>query len=189
MIFIDKIQDFLSKYESRFCGAKDKAFLYGICNPTPPLADHIVFEPLPESEIKHLVNDYKHNIPEELLTLYRFMNGADLFWTVRILGKNVRIPFSRLSVYGVPLTFDRKHIEPYSIRIEDLNRPDNTPESWLKFGSYYKDSIIDFYFDLFVDTETLAVFAVKNGESKCCIEEEWSSIDCCLCSLLERNIR
>ena len=127
-------------------------------------------------------------MPAELLNLYRFMNGADLFWSVKKIGTR-QIPFNSLSIYGVPLTFDRLHLEPFNIRIEDLNRPNNTPDSWLKFGSYYSPTVTDIRFDLFVDTESLVVFAVKNGCNVCCIEKSWNSIDCCLCCLLDEQIK
>lgn len=188
MIFLDKIQKLLAKYENHPCATRDKAFLYGVCNSKPPIANHIVFEPMSEGDIKKLIADYKRDIPKELLTLYRFMNGADLFWTVRVVGKNRQIPISQLSIYGVPLTFDRMHLEPFNIRIEDLNRPDNTPDSWLKFGSYYRPKITDIRLDLFVDTETFVVYAVKNGSSKCQIERTWISIDYCLCCLMDEQI-
>ena len=189
MIFLNKIQKLLDEYENCSCAVRDKAFLYGICSQSPPIANHIVYEPMLECEIMNLIDDYKRVIPAELLTLYRFMNGADLFWTVRMIGKKARIPICRLSIYGVPLTCDRMHLEPFNIRIEDLNRPNNTPDSWLKFGSYYSPTVTDIRFDLFVDTESLVVFAVKNGCNVCCIEKSWNSIDCCLCCLLDEQIK
>ena len=189
MIFLNKLQKLLNEYENSSCDIRDNAFLYGICNPAPPVAMHIVFAPMPEKIKNNLIDDYKRTIPPELLTLYSVMNGADLFWTVYTIGKKTRIPISRLSIYGVPLTCDRKHLEPFNICIEDLNRHDNIPSSWLKFGSYYSPEGTNDRLDLFVDTETLAVFAVKNGRDEYCVHRTWTSIDYCLCCLFETFCR
>lgn len=185
MIFLEKIHSLLNTYESHSCGRRDNAFLYGICNPSPPLATHIVFAPMPKEVQQNLISAYKRSIPTDLLTLYSTMNGADLFWSVRTVGKkNRRIPYSYLSIYGVPLTWDRKHIEPFNICIEDLNRPRGTPNSWLKFGAYCRPENTTQRLDLFVDTETNDVFAVEHDCVECCVAETWDSIDTCLCSVL-----
>lgn len=186
MIFFERINALQNLYSSDKCGFQDNAVLYGICNHQPPLADHVVYRPMTKETMEGLINNYKLNIPQELLTLYRFMNGADLFWSVRHIGnKKIRIPICRFSIYGVPLTYDRKHIEPYNISIEDLSRPNNAPESWLKFGAYYKPQSMVDKIDLFVDTIHSTVFAVEHDSKECCIIEKWNAIDSCLCSIFD----
>lgn len=186
MIFLRKIESLQHIYRADECVVQDNAFLYGVCNPKPPLATHIVFNPMPQEAMQNLVNNYKLAFPTELLGLYRVMNGADLFWTVRFVGKKkTRIPICCFSIYGVPLTYDRKHIEPYNISVEDLNRPRKTPESWLKFGSYYRPTNMIDRLDLFIDTNQSAVFAIEHEREECRVVESWSSIDNCLCSVFD----
>ncbi|MBR7163409.1 MAG: hypothetical protein IKD21_00340 [Clostridia bacterium] len=183
MIFLKKVFKSLNTYKSDACGVKDKASLYGICDPTPPLATHIVFAPMPGDIKQDLVSDYKRTFPTDLLTLYSAMNGANFFWSTYVVGRNTKIPFNYFSIYAVPLTHDRQHIEPFNIRIEDLNRPNNTPESWLKFGSYYRPENTTNRLDLFIDTDTSEVFAVEHDCAECCVFKMWHSLDSCLCSL------
>ena len=186
MIFLEKLYALLDTFDSASCKVRDQAKLYGVFNFPPPLAEHIVFLPMPNEIMLHMIEDYKRPFPKELLTLYRTMNGADLFWTVRFAGKKkTRIPINLFSIYGVPLTHDRKHIEPFNIRIEDLNRPDNTPDNWLKFGSYYSSENTTDRLDLFVDTDSNCVFSVKHENTDCCVTAKWNSVDDCLCSVFD----
>jgi hypothetical protein len=186
MIFLEKISNLKSLYHEDACGLFDGAFLYGIFAKAPPLAKHIIFPPMPSDVMQNLVSSYKSTFPEELLLLYHTMNGADLFWTVRLIGKKgIRIPLNCLSIYGAPLTHDRKKIEPFNISIEDLRRPNGTPTNWLKFGSYYCPEDLSNRLDLFVDTDTSNVFAVKHGSEECMVVKEWNTIDNCLCHLYD----
>ena len=186
MMFFEKLNNLLGAYDNQLCGTRDGAFLYGICNPTPPLATHIVYPPMPSSVMQGLIDSYRLTIPTELLALYRAMNGAQLFWTVCFVGKNsTRIPYNCFSIHGVPLAWDRKSIQPFNISIEDLNRPKGTPDCWLKFGSYSAPENITIRYDLFVDTQTSAVFATEHNNEECCIVGSWDSIDSCLCFVLD----
>lgn len=164
-------------------GSRDRASLYGVFKTTPPLAKHIVYLPLPPRMIDDLRSSYQRKFPQELATLYGAMNGADLFWTSRSVGK-FRIPSCGFSIYGVPLSHDRTAIEPFNISVEDLKRPAQTPDSWLKFGSYV-ESDSNQRLDLFLDTDTLKVFAVERDSKECVIEQTWESLDLCLCWILE----
>lgn len=186
MMFLGKIGDLQKLYSKKECGVYDDAFLYGVCEKTPPLAKHIVFPPMPSDVMQSMVGSYKQPFPEELLLLYHTMNGADLFWTVRFVGKKgIRIPLSCLSIYGIPLSHDRKNIEPFNISIEDLNRPEGTPVTWLKFGAFCYPENLGNRVDLFVDTEFLKVYAVNHNNIECSISETWDSIDQCLCSIYD----
>lgn len=190
MDFIKRITDMQKHYEDTECSTSGYALLYGLQKETPPLAEHILFSPMPFDAQKDLVSAYKRQFPEELLQFYNFSNGALLFWTVRYLGeKKIRIPTNLLSIYGLPLIFDRKHIEPFSIDIEDLHRPDDAPDTWLKFGSYYESADAPDRFDLFVDTEKHNVYAVKHSATKLHIERKWDSLDLCLCEIFDYFVK
>ena len=186
MIFIEKINKLVYEYNNALCEVKDEAILYGVFEQKPPLAKHIVFNPMPDEVKKSLVENYKLNFPKQLLTLYSVFNGVNLFWRCLTIGeKNIKIPISCFSIYWVPLTYDRQHIEPFNISIEDLNIQNGTPTSWLKFGSYYKPNDLFNRFDLFIDTESEQVFAVKHGIDTCEVSEKWDSIDNCLCCIFD----
>lgn len=184
MIFLEKIKNLREKYvnDSKI---RDSAWLYGSFDKTPPIAKHIVFFPMPEDVMREMVENYRRSIPEDLLSIYRCMNGADLFWRVRYIGENKRrIPRCDFSIYGVPLTYDRKHIEPLNICIEDFDRPDEVPVEWLKFGLYYSpdDNV---RLDLYVDTDIGKVYAVMHERVGCEVCRTWTTIDDCLCEIVD----
>lgn len=185
MNFLNLISDLSAQYASDY--TEQEAFtLYGVYNPAPPLAKHIVYRPMASEVMVHLINSYKRTIPKELLLLYQKMNGADLFWVkVPIPKTQINIPVCCLSVFGVPMSNSRERIEPFNISVEDLNRPKNTPVSWLKFGSFYKPEDLSNKYDLFVDTDSGYVFSVMRNLQECCISETWPTIDDCLCVLFK----
>ncbi len=186
MNFLERIDCLRSHYDGSRCKDIGTACLYGVYDLTPPLAEHIVFAPMPHEVMRHMLDSYQCTFPSALLALYGEMNGADLFWIPRLIGKNKRrLAFSHFSLYGVPLTTDRTHVEPFNISIEDLNRPKGTPDSWLKFGSYYMPDDILNRLDLFIDTESGGVFAAKNGSTACCVTAEWELLDSALCEIFD----
>ena len=184
MKFIERIEALKSTYTDIQRGVRDRALLLGVFKHTPPLAEHMLFLPMPKEVQEELVARYRREFPEQLLEVYGYMNGANLFWSSKKVGK-FQIPFQYLSVYGVPLSYDRKQIEPFNISIEDLNRPDGTPDAWLKFGSYITPDDKSKRWDLFADTETGQVYSVENRSPSCEVKERWNSIDECLCSLFD----
>ncbi|MBR3975039.1 MAG: hypothetical protein IKJ88_04160 [Clostridia bacterium] len=184
MIFLEKINHLIKSYNSNMYKPMDEAVLYGLYDKTPPLAEHIIFNPMPADVMQNMVNNYKRTFPEQLLTIYRAMNGANLFWSTCLI-RDIKIPMSYFSIYAIPLTYDRRHIEPFNISIEDLNRPKNTPDSWLKFGSFYKPKNFSDRFDLFVDTDNGCVFSVDHDAEKCDTIESWNTVDECLCYIFD----
>lgn len=187
MKFLQKINDFVNSCDKDKCGTMDEAVLYDVYDQTPPLARHIIFNPMPKSVMESMIDHYKLTFPKQLLTIYSAMNGATFFWKVIFLGREkIRIPINQLSIYGIPLTYDRQHLEPFNISIEDLNRPKGTPDTWLKFGSFYRPDDMSDRFDLFVDVETEEVFAVKHGVNEdCSVTETWKTVDDCLCCVFD----
>ena len=152
------------------------------------MANHYIYAPMSSATKKHLIESYKRTIPEQLLKIYAVANGCNLFWHCMEIGrKKFKIPMAQLSVYGVPggpNTADT--IEPYNISVEDLDRPADTSDTWLKIGSYR-----DFYstkpveYELFADVESGEVYSVIRSVPKCNIQQTWSSIDDCLCELFD----
>ena len=186
MIFLCKLRQLCASFDAGVCSQMDQAVLYGVFEQKPPLAKHIVFNPAPEAAVKTLVGNYNQVFPIQLLEMYRSINGANLFWSFRSMGDTkIRIPYNLLSLYGIPLSYDRKHLEPFNISVEDLNRPNGTPHSWLKFGSFRYPEDLSMAADLFVDTETEEVHAIMHGASEFVIVETWPSIDNCLCNVLD----
>ena len=190
MQIIDKLKNLQYLYKHDTDVQKNGTKLVGLNPQTPPLAKHYIFAPMDPSVRKHLIESYKLDLPEELLELYQFANGFDLFWKCVLIGKRgFRIPRAQLCIYGVPGTMrDPQQIEPFNISVEDLNRPEMTPDTWLKFGSY--QIIPDFgnpsdEYAIFVDTYSHEVHAVKRANNKCESEQVWPSIDACLCDLFD----
>lgn len=183
MKFIEKIVSLMSSYPEKECGMMDQGRLYGKCEELLT-AKHVIFLPMPDSVQKSLVADFKRPFPPELLEIYRFMNGGDLF-TKPLQIQGYKISDIHFSIYGVPLTYDRKHLEPFYIRIEDGDRREKVPKTWLKFGSYkhekYKDKI-----GLFVDTDSMKAHSAVHDRTcnKTTILESWKTIDDCLCSVV-----
>lgn len=189
MKFIDKIEEICKEYDKAACGRLDKADIFGIIEDNPSWAEHIVFDPMPPKVQTLLLSNYKRTFPKELLSLYQKMNGADLFRVLRTYSagkKTFKIPLSCFSIYGIPLTNDRKHIEPYNISLEDTSRPEETPDTWLKFGSYYRPGDFRRRLDLFIDTDSGTCYAVEHEEKNCMVAAQWESLDECLCAVVDR---
>lgn len=186
MRFIKKVRELPGSYCISECKLSENAFYYGVNINPPPLAEHIVYFPMDEDTIKRLIDSYKRKIPDDLLALYRAMNGASLFWR-EYYDENLdfALPLCCMNIYGVPKSMDRKRIEPLNISIEDLDRPRETPSSWLKFGSYYKLENDSDRLELFIDTDSLNVFSVKQHAPKCKVIDSWKSLDECLCSIFD----
>ncbi len=75
MIFLEKISELNRLGNSRLHIGKNAVFV-DIPDNNVFHAKHIVFSPMSERLINHLIQSYKETVPESLLTLYRGMNGA-----------------------------------------------------------------------------------------------------------------
>ena len=189
MKFLEKVMTLMSSYDETVCGMRDQGRLYGKCEELLT-AKHVIFQPMPEAVQKQLLEDYRRPFPPELLEIYQFMNGGNLF-TKPLNIQGYKISDIHFSIYGIPLTNDRKHLEPFNIQIEDIDRREKVSKSWLKFGSYkhlnHKDKI-----GLFADTDSRKAYAAVHdrAKNKTTVLESWDSIDECLCavfSYLEEN--
>ena len=185
MIFLDKIQALRETYDISECDVQDTVILYGINNAIN-FCDHIIFSPMSAEVMQILIDSYKRTIPQELLTIYRTMNGCNLFYKNSWLDRaKIFFPFSSISIYGVPLTNTRDRYEPYNISLEDTDSPKGTPMNWLKFGSYSRPDTFPDWDDLYVDTDTGKVHAQIHNDPQCTVTESWESIDECLCAIFD----
>lgn len=186
MIFLEKISSLSHPTSGVSVKEESYAVLIGSCDLRPDHAKHIIFNPMSDGLIAHLLQSYKGNIPDELLRIYQKMNGADLFWTTRYVQKaKLHIPFCMFSIYGIPCSDSRKNVEPFNISIEDLHRPQNTPTTWLKFGAYNEPQMYSQKYDLYIDTEEICVYSVEHDNSECQVVRSWATIDSCLCDIFD----
>ena len=132
------MSDIWTSYGSHECQEYETYSLLGIREQTPPLAVHYIFAPMTQKLMDHLIDSYTLRFPQELMTIYSHLNGCALFWdTVYVEKFGISVPFCKFAIFGVPFGENQNTIEPWNISIEDLNRPKNTPATWLKFGMFY----------------------------------------------------
>ncbi len=155
--------------------------LVDVCDAPPPLATHYIYAPISAEIESVLTEQYTRDFPSELLELYRFHNGFNMFFkkkTIMVKKKPLYFPFSRFVCYGVPTDSDRdpNAMQPIDIRVEDLRRNDTIPNQWLKFGSYSTEDNEERY--LWIDTDTHEVFATSSDLQE--IKNKWIGLDECL---------
>ena len=73
--------------------------------------------------------------------------------------------------------------EPFDLRIEDLARHKDIPDTWIKCGTYTKDYNFDIQNDIFIDTTSNHVFSCPKNQKN--IINNWSSLDDCLCDIFD----
>lgn len=186
MRFLTLLSQLINQYGDSYVYTENKVLLLNPQEP-PQIADHFIYSPMPEPVMQHLIQSYRRPFPYNLLELYTFTNGLDLFRTLRSITEEISLPASRLSVYGVPIFIDRKHLEPLNISLEDLSRLPDTPNNWLKFGCFrdirHGKQINEY--DLYVDTDKYNAYQVERLGMVPSVAGVWNSIDDCLCNLFE----
>lgn len=186
MRFLTTLSQLVNQYRDCFVYTDNKVRLLHPQEP-PQIADHFIYSPMPEPVMQHLIQSYCRPFPDDLLELYTFANGLDLFRTLRNITEEISLPASRLSIYGVPIFNDRKHLEPFNICLEDLSRLPDTPSNWLKFGCFrdiQHGKQINEY-DLYVDTDAYKAYQVEREGAALSVVGVWDSIDDCLWNLFE----
>lgn len=153
-----------------------------------PKAQHILYKPLPYDLIdEYLVQVYSNTLPTQYIEFLKYSNGLELFMFKILTGK-FEFAGSNLTLYGLPRTkpFDRPvdMEEPFDIRVEDLRRHDDIPNTWLRVGTYQLKYELGGEADIYIDCDSQRVFSTKRD--KCSIEEQWDSFDICLCDLFYR---
>ena len=153
-----------------------------------PKAKHLLFPGLPSETIdEFLVSEYKYPFPKQYRELLHHYNGANLFM-FRIQKGKLEFASTNLIIFGLPRTkpFGRPADmeEPYDVRIEDLGRHKDIPDTWLKCGCYKSAFVFGDPADLFIDTQTEQVFACMRNDSK--VLEQWETLDACLSNIFER---
>ena len=152
-----------------------------------PNCRHMLFKPITkEYANKYLIKEYKNNFPDEYLHFLFYTNGANLF-NVKLNIQSFKIAHPLFVVFGLPLTpplgRDQDMEEPFDLRIEDLARHKDTPETWIKCGTYIKDYNFDVQNDIFIDTTSNHVFSCHKNQKD--IIDNWNSLDDCLCDIFD----
>lgn len=156
-------------------------------NQVKPAGDGFLFEPLTGEEVEILENALKCKLPHELVMLYSFTDGFDLFSYTDKMGQ-YWITSQRLSIFGLRIP-DMKI--PFDIIVEGVyKRVDDYPEEWQKFGSVdfpgsYGDKIREY--DLYIELdETDGNNRVHMGEKTHKeIIHTWKSLGDCLSGLFD----
>ena len=156
---------------------------------TGPRARHMLFKPLDDTLIEEfLISQYVHDFPTMYIEFLKYTNGANLCTTkVRHNIKKKRIPTAgglftifglpRTQPYGRPLEME----EPYDMRIEDLSRHEDIPNSWLKCGTYNRNYDLHSETDIFIDPKDEKIYACVRNQNK--IVDSWDNLDECFCSI------
>ena len=189
MDFVDRLTALLQNSKKNTALSDNGVRLLYPTRETPPLAKHYIFPPMPQAIQQKLIQSYRRPFPEELLEIYNIANGMMLFWEripVEYEGTKLVLAHAKISVFGVPITHDRKHMEPSNIVLEDFDRMTKYPESWLKFGA--ATDIIEnrgrAEYCLYFDTECNSVYMIdRSNHSE---YGRWQSIDKCLCELYDK---
>ncbi|MBE6772512.1 MAG: hypothetical protein E7547_10275 [Ruminococcaceae bacterium] len=154
---------------------------------TIPNCRHMLFIPLTQEYANNfLIDEYKNNFPDEYLRFLFYTNGANLF-NVKLNIQGFGIAHPLLVVFGLPLTPPLSRTqdaeEPFDLRIEDLARHKDIPDTWIKCGTYTKDYNFDIQNDIFIDTTSNHVFSCPKNQKN--IINNWSSLDDCLCDIFD----
>lgn len=154
---------------------------------TIPNCRHMLFKPITQNIANEfLIDEYKNNFPDEYLRFLFYTNGANLF-NVKINIQGFSIAHPLFVVFGLPLTPPLGRAqdteEPFDLRIEDLARHKDIPDTWIKCGTYTKDYNFDIQNDIFIDTTSNHVFSCHKNNKK--IIDNWNSLDDCLCDVFD----
>ncbi len=155
-----------------------------------PRAKHILYKPLTEDLIaEYLVSAYKHPVPQEYLRFLSYSNGASLF-QFQFLSRKAAFAGTAITIYGIPRTppFGRPldMEEPFDVRIEDLRRHENTPDTYLQIGRFIcmTREACQYTAAIFLDCQTQeAIACILDTDT---IVEKWDSLDACLTDLFHR---
>lgn len=154
-----------------------------------PVARHMLFDPLDDKLIEeYLASQYSYKFPSMYRYFLKYTNGANLC-TVRMWHtiKKRRIPTASglFTIFGLPRTqpFGRpaEMEEPFDVRIEDLRRHKNIPDTWLKCGTYTRNFDFHSRTDIFIDTTDEKIYACIDNQNS--IVDSWSNLDECFCSV------
>ncbi len=186
MKFIKKCNELIMWYGDDYIKRKNGTLL--LKPGKIPRAQHIVYAPLSMELIEeHLINAYKNKMPEEYVNLLSHFNGMTLYMVKVNYNKKFTFASSRLNIFGLPLTptslREEYGEEPIDVRMMDIERHTDIPQSWLRVGSYEKYVEEDIPYDLFIDTNNDRVFCCKHRTAK--VEQEWESLDECLCEIFD----
>lgn len=138
---------------------------------------HVLYSALTKNEIDMLKNSYKGTLPEELIEFYQLVNGARIFSREYKISEEISIYQPSISIFGIPnIKKVRTDHQPLDIRIEDLSRPQNCPNTWLFFAAYFYEPMITMFFDTAImENGKHPVYANIKGSLK--IIKRWDSFE------------
>ena len=156
---------------------------------TVPRARHMLFKPLDDTLIEEfLISQYIHKFPTMYIEFLKYTNGANLCITKvwhNIKKKRIPTAGGLFTIFGLPRTqpYGRppEMEEPYDMRIEDLSRHDDIPDSWLKCGTYNRNYDLHSEIDIFIDPKYEKVYACVRNQNN--IVDSWDNLDECFCSI------
>ncbi len=185
MRFFDILDDLKNEYKNN-CSIRNNGTIL-LCPGKIPRSRHMLFKPLCDEYIQeYLIEQYKNNFPEEYIEFLKYSNGANLH-TVKLKTDRFEFAANLFVIFGLPLTppFSRPkdEEEPFDVRIEDLGRHKDIPNTWLKCGTYTRNYNFNVQNDIFIDTETNKIYACIKNEKE--IIDCWESLDECFCSIFE----
>lgn len=162
-----------------------------------PKSRHMIFKPIGDRAVKEIfIGDYKNEFPKEYIKLLKKYNGLSIYnhkiVLLNSIDKRTKKPMEfaghGLTLFGLPCRppFERPRDEEecYDIRIEDLRKHDNIPDTYLKIGVYRRCDEWNSTTEIMVDTVSHRVYAFEREDDK--IQAEWDNLDDCLCDIYEK---
>lgn len=185
MRFLNILNELKSEYSDNYVIRKNGTLLLkpgGI-----PNCRHMLYQPLSQEYIQsYLIAVYKQKFPQDYIDFLTYSNGADLFW-VKLKTEGFCFAHTLFTIFGLPLTppfaRPRDMEEPFDLRIEDLARHEEIPDTWLKCGTYTKNYNFDIQNDIFIDTKTQQVYTCERNMKE--ILDSWENLDKCFCDIFE----
>ena len=183
--FIERLESLKKQHQNNIVLRKNGTLL--LSPNTMPKCKHMFFPPITEDLIEEFLRKpYKNQLPMEYENFLKYSNGVNLCY-VKLIKKNFSHALCLFVVFGLPRTqpygrpLDME--EPYDIRIEDLRRHKDIPQTWLKCGRYIKNYNFSNPHDIFIDTINHHVYGCENNSCK--VSDAWDSLDDCFNNILE----
>lgn len=150
-----------------------------------PNSRHMLFKPLCDKYIEeYLSNSYKNKLPQEYINFLKYSNGANLY-SVKLITDKFTFAHPLFVIFGLPMTppFSRAKDmeEPFDVRMEDLGRHKDLPNTWLKCGTYTREYNFNIQNDIFIDTKSNKVYACAKNQKD--IIDSWNNLDVCFCNI------
>lgn len=187
MKFIEYLNGLQKEYSNNYLVRKNGTIL--LAPGKLPKSKHMLFKPLKQDIIdEFLISHFNLDFPKEYIDFLKYSNGASLF-TIKVNAGKFSFASSLLEILGLPLTppFNRPldMEEPFDIRVENLSKHKNIPNTWMKCAVWIKVENIgkSKQTDIFIDTATNRVYACEKNHKD--ILNEWNNLDECFCNIVD----